>query len=150
VTGSPLTIELLKDESSEIDLVGPTLPALKTMLEFPVSAADTKEKYRRLVHGLLSACLLNVDAMRLVGLLLSDITKRLSDLLPSGRQGLISAKKIKNNLLAAVLILTVIPSSIEVGLPVIEHCCFLISQKLLDSDEVRPVFSSLGHSFEIS
>lgn len=64
------TIELLKDESSEIDLVGPTLPALKAMLEFPVSAVDTQEKntYRRLVHGLLSACLLNVDAMRLVGL----------------------------------------------------------------------------------
>jgi hypothetical protein len=61
---------------------------------------------------------------------------------PSGRQGLIAAKKIKNNLLAAVLILTVIPPSIQVGLPVIEHCCFLISQKLLDSNEVCLVLSS--------
>jgi hypothetical protein len=62
-----LDSELLKDESSEIDVVGPTLPALKTMLELPVLAIDTKEKYRQLVHGLLSACLLNVDAMGWVG-----------------------------------------------------------------------------------
>lgn len=63
-----LDLELLKDESSEIDAVGPTLPVLKTILEFPVCAIDTKDKYRRSVHGLLSACLLNVDAMRWVGL----------------------------------------------------------------------------------
>ena len=68
---SLFAVELLKDESSEIDLVGPTLPALKAMLEFPVSVIDTKGKYvyGRLVHGLLSACLLNIDAMGLVGLL---------------------------------------------------------------------------------
>lgn len=54
-----------------------------------------------------------------------------------GRQGLISAKKVKNNLLAAVLILTVIPPSVKVSQAVIGHCCFLISQKLLETDEVR-------------
>ncbi|KAK0495924.1 clathrin-coated vesicle protein [Armillaria luteobubalina] len=109
--------EMLKDESSEIDLVGPTLPCLKALLDLPTSAArDSKDRYGRLVHGLISACLLNVDGMR-------------------GRQGFISTKKVKNNLLAAVLILTVIPPTVKVGRAVLEHACFLISQKLLDADE---------------
>jgi hypothetical protein len=57
--------ELLKDESSEIDLVGPTLPALKALLSLPVyNTLDAKNKFGRLVHGLLSACLLHVDEMR--------------------------------------------------------------------------------------
>ncbi len=56
---------------------------------------------------------------------------------PRGRQGFISTKKVKNNLLAAVLILTVIPPTVKVGRAVLEHACFLISQKLLDADEVR-------------
>lgn len=54
----------------------------------------------------------------------------------SGRRGTISTKKVKNNMLAAVLVLTVVPSWVKVGRAVIEHCCFLISQKLSDSDEV--------------
>lgn len=49
---------------------------------------------------------------------------------------MISVKKIKNNLLASVLILTVIPSSVKVGKGVIEQCYFLISQRLLETDEV--------------
>ncbi|KAG6888099.1 hypothetical protein C0995_010705, partial [Termitomyces sp. Mi166 len=111
--------DLLKDESSEIDLVGPTLPALKTILvDLPLtSGPGNQDLYERLVHGLLSSCLLNIDAM-------------------SGRSGLISTKKVKNNMLAAVLILTVIPSSVKVSQAVIEHCCFLISQKPLDSSEL--------------
>lgn len=53
-----------------------------------------------------------------------------------GRQGQISSRKIKTNLLAAVLILTVIPKSVRIGWAIIEHCCFLISQKLVEADEV--------------
>lgn len=45
-------------------------------------------------------------------------------------------KKIKNNLLAAVLILTVLPGTVPVGQPIIEHCCFIISQKLVEGGEV--------------
>ncbi|KAJ7066512.1 clathrin-coated vesicle protein [Mycena amicta] len=115
--GILLYSELLKDESSEIDLVGPTLPALKALLDLPTTSPPAAEAFSRLVHGLISACLLNVDEM-------------------GGRQGLISAKKIKNNLLAAVLILTVLPPSVKVGEPVIEHCCYLITQKLLDVGEL--------------
>jgi len=110
--------DLLKDESSEIDLIGPTLPSLKLLLDLALATApNARDRYSRLIHGLISACLLNVDEM-------------------SGRSGLISAKKVKNNLLAAVLILTVIPPFVKVGRVVIEHCCFLITQKLLDADEM--------------
>ncbi|KAJ7205156.1 clathrin-coated vesicle protein [Mycena haematopus] len=115
--GILLYSELLKDESSDIDLAGPTLTALKSLLDLPTTSPDAGDRYSRLVHGLVSACLLNIDEM-------------------GGRQGTISAKKIKNNLLAAVLILTVIPPSVKVGSAVIEHCCFLISQKLLDAGEM--------------
>jgi len=55
----------------------------------------------------------------------------------SGRSGVISTKKIKSNMLAAVLILTVTPSWVKFGRQVIEHTCYLISQKLQDADEVR-------------
>jgi hypothetical protein len=47
---------------------------------------------------------------------------------------------VKNNLLAAVLILTVVPPSLALSQAVVEHCCFLISQKLLEPPEVRQHF----------
>ena len=60
-------IGLLKDEASEVDFVGPTLPALKTLLDLPVSSEpDDKDRYSRLIHALLSACLLNIDSVRCV------------------------------------------------------------------------------------
>ncbi|KAH9922323.1 clathrin-coated vesicle protein [Epithele typhae] len=109
--------DLLKDETSELDLVGPTLQALKALLDRPANYSDPENKYGKVVHGLLSSCLMHVDEM-------------------SGREGPMCDKKIKNNLLAAVLILTVIPSNVPIGRPVIEHCCFLVSQKLVDGGEV--------------
>ena len=39
-------------------------------------------------------------------------------------------------MLAAVLVLTIVPVWVKVGRPVVEHGCFLISQKLLDADDV--------------
>jgi len=39
-------------------------------------------------------------------------------------------------MLAAVLVLTVVPVWVKVGRAVVEHGCFLISQKLLDADDI--------------
>lgn len=39
-------------------------------------------------------------------------------------------------MLAAVLVMTVVPSWVKIGRPVIEHACYLISQKLLENNEV--------------
>ena len=39
-------------------------------------------------------------------------------------------------MLAAVLVLTVIPNWVKIGRPVVEHCCFLITQKLLEDEDV--------------
>jgi hypothetical protein len=62
-----LLSDMLKDESSEADLVGPTLSALKSLLEIPSHrASDSQEMFSRLVHGVLSACLVNIDEMRYV------------------------------------------------------------------------------------
>ncbi|KIK61652.1 hypothetical protein GYMLUDRAFT_73165 [Collybiopsis luxurians FD-317 M1] len=116
--GVLLYSEILKDESNEIDLASPTFPSLKLLLDLPPgSFPDAQDRYQRLVHGLLSACLLNIDEMR-------------------GRQGVACTKKVKINLLAAVLILTSTPSTVKVGEPVIEHCCFQISENLLEAHEV--------------
>ncbi|KAH9052913.1 clathrin-coated vesicle protein [Lactarius deliciosus] len=108
--------DLLRDETSEIDFVGPTLPALKSLLT-PGPNYEVTEFFQRVVHGLLSSCLLNIDEMR-------------------GREGSVTSNKVKNNFLAAVLILTVIPPSVKVGQGVISRCCFLIAEKLSDAHEM--------------
>jgi hypothetical protein len=59
-------IELLKSEISQVDFAGPTLPSLKMLLDRPTGAKDPEDRYAKLVHGILSACLLNVDEMRFV------------------------------------------------------------------------------------
>ncbi len=56
-------VDLLRDETSEIDFVGPTLPALKSLLTHGPNYEVT-EFFQRVVHGLLSSCLLNIDEMR--------------------------------------------------------------------------------------
>lgn len=67
VTASNELSDLLKDESSEVDLVGPTLLALKTLLEIPVHATPSaQDSFSSLVHGLLSVCIRNIDEMRYV------------------------------------------------------------------------------------
>ncbi|KAG1904032.1 armadillo-type protein [Suillus fuscotomentosus] len=117
--GCVLYGELLKDETSEADLITPTLPAFKSLLAIPCHPS-VRERYRKLIHGLLSSCLLNADEMR-------------------GREGLISSRKVKTNLLAAVLILTVIPPQVAVSRDVVEHLFFLISQKLEEGDQMAIV-----------
>ncbi|KAG8716699.1 hypothetical protein FRC08_008984 [Ceratobasidium sp. 394] len=109
--------DLLKDEYSEMDIVGPTLQALRGLLLSDTKAIAKENMYSRVVHGSLSACLQNIDDM-------------------SGRASKTAILKTKNNLLAAVLILTVSPAELQSSRAAVEHCCFLISQKLLESAEV--------------
>lgn len=59
------SLDLLKAETSEVDLVGPSLSALKVILDFPADLKpEASEKASRLIHGLFSACLQNVDEMK--------------------------------------------------------------------------------------
>ncbi|KAF9487688.1 hypothetical protein BDN71DRAFT_1594368 [Pleurotus eryngii] len=110
-------ILLYSDESSEVDPVGPTLPSLKILLDLPVHGKpEAKEKFGKTVNALASACLLNIDGM-------------------SGRSGAISTKKVKNNLLAVMLILSVLPPTVQIGKTVVERCCFILSHKMMDDDD---------------
>jgi HEAT repeat-containing protein 5 len=109
----------LKNEFSVVDLVGPTLPALKLMLDNPPAGINSVESpYTKLVHGLLSSCLQNIDGC-------------------SGRSGPAVTLKTKNNLLAAVLTLTVTPATMKISKAALEQCAYLISQKLGEGPEVR-------------
>lgn len=63
-----ITSDLLKNEKSEIDLTSPTLQSLKGILEHPPNQGDALVHFGKLVHGLLSSCLVNVDEMRYVKL----------------------------------------------------------------------------------
>lgn len=67
-----LYAELLRDETSRTDLVGPTLPLLKALCDRAYSARlPESHTYARVLHGLLSACILHVDEMRFVLILCS-------------------------------------------------------------------------------
>ncbi|KAG8730584.1 hypothetical protein FRC10_002585, partial [Ceratobasidium sp. 414] len=108
--------DLLKDEYSEMELVGPTLQALRGLLLTDIKAIAKEKMYPRIVHGLLSACLQNIDDM-------------------SGRASKTAILKTKNNLLAAALIFTVSPVELKFSQAAVEHYCFLITHKLLESPE---------------
>lgn len=65
--------DLLKDETSDIDLVSPTFASLKAILSIPVlKEADSQDRYQRAIHALLSSCLLNIDEMRYAFILSSQ------------------------------------------------------------------------------
>ena len=114
---SPLAF--LKDELSDVDLVGPTLHVLKSLLDVTPDATVTAENsaYSRTIHGLLSACLLNMEEMR-------------------GREGAIPQLKTKNNMLAAVLLLTSVPVGVRISQVALDQCCFLVSQRMTEVAEV--------------
>ncbi|KAI0030727.1 clathrin-coated vesicle protein [Vararia minispora EC-137] len=115
-TAISLYCELLKSEAFELDFVGPTLPTLKQLITLP-PGQEASPYFSRVIHGLLSACLLNVDDMK-------------------GRQGVISSNKSKNNLLTAALVLTGAPSNTNVSDTVLSHLCLLVSEKLTGANDM--------------
>ena len=111
-----------------VDLVGPTLPAFKLMLDNPPAGVDSADSsYTKLIHGLLSSCLQNVDEC-------------------SGRSGTAVTLRTKNNLLAAVLVLTVTPTTMKISKAALEQCAYLISQKLGESPEVRLDWTAISYA----
>ncbi|KAN0065708.1 hypothetical protein ACQY0O_000838 [Thecaphora frezii] len=108
--------ETLRDETSEVDLVGPTLSSLKDLCERAVRASKPgSELLQRAVHGFLSAALQYVDDMRT-------------------RAGRIADNKTKNSLLAATVVMTSIPVTVKISQAVAEHVCYLIVQKIRFDD----------------
>jgi hypothetical protein len=96
--------DLLHDETPNMDLAGQCLPSLKQLLDQTLASqvptiGATSE---RVVHGLLGACLQHIDDMR-------------------SRVNPVANIKIKNNMLALVLILTALPLGVPVSKPVIEQ-----------------------------
>ncbi|KAL4065423.1 armadillo-type protein [Scleroderma yunnanense] len=117
--GCMLYAELLKDETLDMDLITPTLPAFRALLSVEVKE-DARERYGNLIHGLISSCLLNIDDMR-------------------GREGAVCSRKVKTNMVAAVLILTSLPPGVKLARGVVEHLVHLISQKLEESDDMAMI-----------
>ncbi|KZT18252.1 clathrin-coated vesicle protein [Neolentinus lepideus HHB14362 ss-1] len=129
--GLSLYGDLLKDESSDMDFIGPTLQSLKHLLDKGPTTPSHRDKYQRSIHGILSACLINVDNMR-------------------GRQGAIASKIIRGNLLAIVLIMTSIPTTVQLGKPVIERSCFILMEQIRGADEVALTAAQCAKTLVVS
>ncbi|GAA6010487.1 hypothetical protein JCM11491_006962 [Sporobolomyces phaffii] len=109
---------LLKDEKLEVDLVGTSLPILKALCDRSVRPTDGEAlavTIGKVLNGMMSACLMNVDEMR-------------------GRKSPSAVRKTKNNLLAAVLLLTALPPRVQLGREVVEHACYLLTETALEGE----------------
>ena len=66
--GLHLFVDLLKDETPNMDLAGPSLPVLKMLIDQALSASvqvpGISATGEKIVHGVLSACLVNIDDLR--------------------------------------------------------------------------------------
>ncbi|KIR37913.1 clathrin-coated vesicle protein [Cryptococcus deuterogattii 99/473] len=109
--GLSLFIGLLESESP-VDLVGGCLGCLKVLVEGLVAAqVPGVSNGEKIVHGVVSACLSNVDDMR-------------------ARVNPVANIKIKNNLLAVTLILTALPTGLKVSRNLVESVGYTIGQYL--------------------
>ncbi|GAA5906312.1 AP-1 complex accessory protein LAA1 [Sporobolomyces salmoneus] len=108
---------LLKDEKLEVDLVGPSLSILKALCDRSLRSTDevSASTIGKVLNGMMSACLMNIDEMR-------------------GRKSASAVRKTKNNLLAAVLLLTSLPNHVKIGREVVEHACYLITETALEGE----------------
>ncbi|KAG8776236.1 hypothetical protein FRC15_012050 [Serendipita sp. 397] len=118
IRGISITLysELLKDETSEFDLIGPTLPALRTMLDAPPMTSNGIESFGKLIHGLISCCLQNIEET-------------------SNRSGPTVVLKSKNNFMAVVLVLSSLHPNVKLGRALIDQFCYLMTQRMETSTE---------------
>lgn len=109
--GLHLFMGLLESESP-VDLVGGCLGCLKVQVEGLVAAqVPGVSNGEKIVHGVVSACLSNIDDMRT-------------------RVNPVANIKIKNNLLAVTLILTALPADLKVSRNLVESVGYTIGQYL--------------------
>jgi hypothetical protein len=106
--------ELLRDESSEIDLVGPSLVSLRELCVR--SSTIGGDSLSRSIHGFLSASVQTIDDMR-------------------SRAGRVVTNKIKNNMLAIVVVITSLPRDNALSQLVLEQFCFQVVQHLAVSSD---------------
>lgn len=108
--------ELLRDESSEVDLIGPSLASLR---ELCIRSGEVcRDPLQRSIHGFLSASIQIIDDMR-------------------ARSGRVATNKTKNNILAVVVVITSLPNDYTLSQTLLEQFCFQIIQHLevIDDDE---------------
>jgi hypothetical protein len=55
---------LLKDEKAEVDLAGPSLSVLKTLTDRGLAGGAASDVLAKVINGMLSACMLNIDEVR--------------------------------------------------------------------------------------
>jgi hypothetical protein len=126
---------LLKDEKAEVDLAGPSLPVLKTLTDRGLARGAASDVLGKVINGMLSACMLNIDEVRQVSILLSLYFPLLTlSFSNSLRKSASAILKTKNNLLATVLLLTSLPANVKVGQEVVEHACFIITETALEGE----------------
>ncbi|KAI7935821.1 hypothetical protein MJO28_016692 [Puccinia striiformis f. sp. tritici] len=124
--------ESLKDDpsgGSMIDLVGPTLPALKLIIERAFSDNNNSAQspatnpilLTNVIHGFIRQTLQNIE-----------------DCLKSKPQpGLTSSMKLRNNLLGCGLVFSSLPPTIQISQTCLKDYCALISRLFLnDSSEI--------------
>jgi hypothetical protein len=109
VIGFYAYFELLDDETSGSDLVGPTLASLKELCQASMEVYG--DALQRCIHGLLSANLNTLDNMRT-------------------RSGIAAINKTKNALLSTVVILTSLSKDVSVSQNVLEQYCYLLGHRL--------------------
>ncbi|MBW0479445.1 hypothetical protein O181_019160 [Austropuccinia psidii MF-1] len=117
-----LYAETLKEESSGVDLVGPTLSTLKNLVERAYAHSKFSDCQTSVLadvlHGFISQILLN----------LQDGTQRL------GKNRALLSIKLRNNLLSYVLLVTSLPPDIPISRSALEQYCTFLSALLLTED----------------
>ncbi|EJU04714.1 ARM repeat-containing protein [Dacryopinax primogenitus] len=112
-------VDRLREESPATSSIGGFLAALKTLLSWPSTAGENAPAWKlrsdQSVHALLSACVINIEAI-------------------SGRRGPEVTMKLQNNMLAAAVVISIAAQGTTFSYPLVEQYNSLLIQRLGDSD----------------
>lgn len=108
--------EILRDEHVESELVAISLGIIRDLGDsHRRTLPDRSENLTRTVHGFLSLAVNTIDELR-------------------ARSGSTTAGRTQNCLLAASIVLTSFSEQLTLSRPVVEHVCYLLSQRFSSSD----------------